>query len=168
MKVTKKNIFYFIFIGFWLFLDQLTKYLIARSLSLYEVVQVIPGFFNLTRVHNRGAIFGFLSNTSNPLALIFLNAGALLAFAVVTYYFIKTPEEMFLTRISFALIISGAMGNIADRLIRGYVVDFIDFYIGSFHWPFFNIADSCITVGAIILIISLFRSQKECTQSSSK
>lgn len=168
MTVFKKNCFFFIFILFWLGLDQLTKFLVARSLSLYQVVEVIPGFFNLTRVHNRGAIFGFLGNSSNPLVLILLNIGALLAFAVVTYYFIKTPPEMFLARISFALIISGAIGNILDRIFRGYVIDFLDFYMGRYHWPFFNLADSCITVGAILLIFNLFRSQKKCSQSSSE
>jgi len=163
----KRNYLYFIFIFFWLALDQLSKYLIAKSLSLYQVVPVIPGFFNLTRVHNRGAIFGFLGNSGQPLALIFLNVGALLAFAVVAYYFLKTPPEMIMTKLSFALIISGAMGNILDRIFRGYVIDFLDFYIGRYHWPFFNLADSCITVGAILLIFNLFRSQKKCSPSSS-
>lgn len=162
----KKNYFYFLFIIFWLFMDQLTKYLIAKSLTLYQVVTVIPGFFNLTRIHNRGAIFGFLGNTSNPLALVFLNLGALLAFGFVVYYFIKTPPDMIRTRISFALIISGALGNIIDRMFRGYVIDFLDFYVKKFHWPFFNLADSCITVGAILLIYNLFRSQEKCSPSS--
>ncbi|NPV82960.1 MAG: signal peptidase II [Candidatus Aminicenantes bacterium] len=168
MTIFRKNYFYFIFILFWLALDQLTKFLVARSLALYQVVEVIPGFFNLTRVHNRGAIFGFLGNSGSSLALVVLNVGALLAFAVVTYYFLKTPSEMFLTRISFALIISGAMGNILDRILRGYVIDFLDFYVGRFHWPFFNLADSCITVGAALLVFNLFRSQKKCSPSSSE
>ena len=168
MTIFKKNYFYFIFILFWLALDQITKYLVARSLVLYQVVEIIPGFFNLTRVHNRGAIFGFLGNSSSSLALVFLNIGAVLAFAVVSYYFLKTPSEMFLTRISFALIISGAMGNILDRIFRGYVIDFLDFYVGRFHWPFFNLADSCITVGAALLVFNLFRGQKKCSQSSSE
>jgi len=163
-----KKRFFLIFILFWLGLDQLTKFLIARSIELYQTVTVIPGFFNLTRVHNRGAIFGFLGNTSNPLALVLLNLGSLVAFAVVTYYFLKTPSEMVLTKLAFALIISGAMGNIVDRIIRGYVIDFLDFYVGRFHWPFFNLADSCITVGAIILVFTLFRSSKTCSQSSSE
>lgn len=162
----KKNYFYILFIAFWLIVDQLSKYLVAKFLSLYQVIEIIPGFFNLTRVHNRGAIFGFLGNTSNSLALIFLNLGALLAFAIVVYYFLKTPEEMVLTRISLALIISGAMGNIIDRLFRGYVIDFLDFYVRKFHWPFFNLADSCITIGAILLIYNLFRSQEKCYPSS--
>jgi len=162
----KKNFFYIFFIIFWLCLDQLSKYLISKFVSLYQIITVIPGFFNLTRVHNRGAIFGFLGNTSNPLALIFLNLGALFAFAIVAYYFIRTPAEMVLARISFALIISGALGNIIDRVFRGYVIDFLDFYLNKFHWPFFNLADSCITVGAILLVYNLFRSQEKCSQSS--
>jgi len=162
----KKNFFYIFFIIFWLCLDQLSKYLISKLVSLYQIITVIPGFFNLTRVHNRGAIFGFLGNTSNPLALIFLNLGALFAFAIVAYYFIRTPAEMVLARISFALIISGALGNIIDRVFRGYVIDFLDFYLNKFHWPFFNLADSCITVGAILLVYNLFRSQEKCSQSS--
>jgi len=162
----KKNFFYIFFIIFWLCLDHLSKYLISKFVSLYQIITVIPGFFNLTRVHNRGAIFGFLGNTSNPLALIFLNLGALFAFAIVAYYFIRTPAEMVLARISFALIISGALGNIIDRVFRGYVIDFLDFYLNKFHWPFFNLADSCITVGAILLVYNLFRSQEKCSQSS--
>jgi len=154
-----------VFILIWVLLDQLTKYLIAKSLSLYQVASVVPGFFNLTRIHNRGAIFGFLGNTGSPLGFIFLNLGALLAFGFVTYYFIKTPPEMVLSKISFALIISGAVGNIIDRIFRGYVIDFLDFYVKKFHWPFFNLADSWITVGAILLIYNLFRSQKKCSQS---
>jgi len=158
MKI--KDYYYFLFILFWLALDQLTKYLVASSLSLYQVVSVIPGFFNLTRVHNRGAIFGFLSNSQNSMARIVLNLGAILALGVVVYYFFKTPREMILPRLSLSLIIGGAIGNIVDRLFRGYVIDFLDFYAGRFHWPFFNLADSCITVGVILLLFDLLRSKK--------
>ncbi|HNS05357.1 MAG TPA: signal peptidase II [Candidatus Saccharicenans sp.] len=154
-----KNHFYYLFILVWIALDQLTKYLVARSISLYEVVPVIPGFFNLTRVHNRGAIFGFLSNSQYPAARILLNLGAILALGVVVYYFFKTPAELVLSRLSLSLIIGGAIGNILDRLFRGYVIDFLDFYAGSFHWPFFNLADSCITVGVILLLFDLLRSK---------
>lgn len=133
--------------------------MIARSISLYQVVTVIPGFFNLTRVHNRGAIFGFLSNSQYPAARILLNLGAVLALGIVAYYFFKTPAEMVLSRLSLSLIIGGAVGNILDRLFRGYVIDFLDFYVGNFHWPFFNLADSCITVGVILLLFDLLRSK---------
>lgn len=154
-----KNHFYYLFIIVWIVLDQVSKYLVARSISLYQVVTVIPGFFNLTRVHNRGAIFGFLNNSQYPAARILLNLGAILALGVVAYYFFKTPAEMVLSRLSLSLIISGAVGNILDRLFRGYVIDFLDFYVGNYHWPFFNLADSCITVGVILLLFDLLRSK---------
>ncbi len=164
-KVSKKGVFYYLFIFFWLALDQLTKYLVAKNINLYEVKTVIPGFFNLTHVHNRGAIFGFLGNSEKPLALIFLNLGALVAFSVVVYYFLKTPPELSWMKTSFALIISGAMGNLADRIFRGYVIDFLDFYVKRFHWPFFNVADSCITVGTVILLFILLKGTKHAART---
>lgn len=163
--MSKKNFFYYIFILFWLGIDQLTKYLVARHILLYEVREIIPGFFNLTHVHNRGAIFGFLGNTDKPAALVLLNLGALIAFSVVIYYFIQTPLNQSWMKISFALIISGAMGNLVDRIFRGYVIDFLDFYVRNFHWPFFNIADSCITVGTIILIFILLKGSKHASDT---
>lgn len=161
--MSKKKLFYYVFILFWVALDQLTKYLVDRHIPLYETKALIPGFFNLTHVHNRGAIFGFLGNTDKPLALVFLNLGALVAFTVVVYYFIKTPLELSWMKVSFALIISGAMGNMLDRIFRGYVIDFLDFYVSKFHWPFFNVADSCITVGTLILIFILLKGAKDVT-----
>ncbi|MGB9835728.1 MAG: signal peptidase II [Candidatus Saccharicenans sp.] len=161
--MSKKKLFYYVFILFWLALDQLTKYLVDRHISLYETKTVIPGFFNLTHVHNRGAIFGFLGNTDKPLALVFLNLGALVAFTVVVYYFIKTPLELSWMKVSFALIISGAMGNLLDRIFRGYVIDFLDFYVSKFHWPFFNVADSCITVGTLILVFIMLKGARDVT-----
>ncbi|MDD8019725.1 MAG: signal peptidase II [Acidobacteriota bacterium] len=164
MKI--KNYFYFLFILFWLGVDQLTKYLVARSISLYQVVTVIPGFFNLTRVHNRGAIFGFLGNSQHSLGRVLINLGAMFALGIVIYYFYKTPREMIFPRLSLSLIIGGALGNIIDRIFRGYVIDFLDFYAGHFHWPFFNLADSCITVGVILLIYNLFRSKGHASNPS--
>jgi len=158
--VSKKSVFYYFFIFFWLALDQLTKYLVVKNINLYEVKKVIPGFFNLTHVQNRGAIFGFLGNSDKPLALFFLNLGALIAFSVIVYYFLKTPLKLSWMKTSFALIISGAMGNLVDRIFRGYVIDFLDFYVKRFHWPFFNVADSCITIGTIILIFILLKGRR--------
>jgi len=164
--MSKKGFFYYGFIIFWLAVDQLTKYLVVRNIALYEARAVVPGFFNLTHVHNRGAIFGFLGNTDKPLALIFLNLGALVAFTVVVYYFLKTPITLSWMKISLALIISGAMGNLADRIFRGYVIDFLDFYVKRFHWPFFNVADSCITVGTLILFFILLKGTKHVSGSA--
>jgi len=147
-------------------LDQVTKSLIARSVELYESVPVIPRFFNITRIHNRGAIFGTFSQTNNQIVFVLLTAASLAALALVVYYFFKTPETDRLMKVSLTLILAGALGNQFDRLIRGHVIDFLDFYIGRAHWPFFNVADSCITIGAFLMLITLFRRKPACSPSS--
>jgi signal peptidase II len=147
-------------------LDQVTKNLIARAVELYESVPVIPGFFNITRIHNRGAIFGTFSQTNNRIVFVLLTAASLTALALVVYYFFKTPASDKLMKVSLTLILAGALGNQFDRLIRGHVIDFLDFYVGRAHWPFFNVADSCITIGALLMLVTLFRRKPACTPSS--
>ncbi len=147
-------------------LDQVTKNLIARGVELYESVPVIPGFFNITRIHNRGAIFGTFSQTNSRIVFILLTAASLTALALVVYYFFKTPASDKLMRVSLTLILAGALGNQFDRLIRGHVIDFLDLYIGKAHWPFFNVADSCISIGACLMLFTLFRRKPACTPSS--
>ncbi|MCP2619654.1 signal peptidase II [Candidatus Aminicenantes bacterium AC-334-K16] len=152
--------YYFLVIVLFL-VDQLTKFWIQQKIPLYGHLEVIPGFFNLTHIHNRGAIFGFFAHTSNPVVQIGLAVASFLALGFVIFYFIRTPASERILRISLSLILAGALGNLTDRLLRGYVVDFLDFYVGRWHWPNFNLADSCITVGAIILIFTFFISEKE-------
>ncbi len=147
-------------------LDQATKNLIARTVDLYESVPVIPGFFNITRIHNRGAIFGTFSQTNNRYVFLLLTAASIGALAMVVYYFIKTPASDKLMKVSLTLIMAGALGNQFDRLVRGHVIDFLDFYVGKAHWPFFNAADSCITIGALLMLVILFRRKPACTPSS--
>jgi len=158
---------YFLVVFVLMGLDQLTKALIVRSITLQGSREVIPGFFNLTHVRNRGAIFGFLSHSDSRILYIFLTLVSVAALGLVTYYFFKTPVSERLMKISLSLILAGAMGNLIDRLFRGHVIDFLDFYVKDWHWPFFNIADSCITVGAFLLIyILIFKRGPECTPSS--
>ncbi len=147
-------------------LDQATKNLIARTVDLYESVPVIPGFFNITRIHNRGAIFGTFSQTNNRYVFLLLTAASIAALAMVVYYFFKTPASDKLMKVSLTLIMAGALGNQFDRLVRGHVIDFLDFYVGKAHWPFFNAADSCITIGALLMLVILFRRKPACTPSS--
>jgi signal peptidase II len=147
-------------------LDQATKNLIARTVDLYESVPVIPGFFNITRIHNRGAIFGTFSQTNNRYVFLLLTAASVAALAMVVYYFFKTPASDRLMKVSLTLIMAGALGNQFDRLVRGHVIDFLDFYVGKAHWPFFNAADSCITIGALLMLVILFRRKPACTPSS--
>lgn len=134
--------------------DQITKYLAIQFLEFHLPISVIPNFFNLTLVHNKGAAFGLLSGIENDLLrLSLLWTATALALAFVGYIY-KT-EARGDKRLEFALglIIAGALGNIIDRVIYGYVVDFFDFYWGSYHWPAFNVADSSICIGVIILVL---------------
>ncbi|NTV80590.1 MAG: signal peptidase II [Candidatus Aminicenantes bacterium] len=162
----KKNGPYFLLMLGLVVLDQATKNLVARTIDLYQSVPVIPGFFNITRIHNRGAIFGTFSQTNNRYVFLLLTAASLAALAMVVYYFIKTPASDKLMKVSLTLIMAGALGNQFDRLVRGHVIDFLDFYVGKAHWPFFNAADSCITVGALLMLLILFRRKPACTPSS--
>jgi signal peptidase II len=146
--------------------DQVTKNVVARTVDLYESLTVIPGFFNITRIHNRGAIFGTFSGTNNSLVFALLTAASLAALAMVVWFFLKTPATDRLMKISLTLIMAGALGNQFDRLVRGHVIDFLDFHIGTAHWPFFNAADSCITIGACLMLLTLLRRKSACTPSS--
>jgi len=161
-----KNAPYFLAALGLVVLDQATKAIVARLVPLYESVPVIKGFFNITRIHNKGAIFGTFSQTDNRLVFALLTAASLAALAFVVYYFFKTPDSDRLMKVSLTLIMAGALGNQFDRLVRGHVIDFLDFYVGQVHWPFFNVADSCITIGACLMLVTLFRRKPACSPSS--
>jgi len=158
--------FYFLFILFFLIVDQLTKFIISRSIGLNNSLSVIPGFFDLVHVRNKGAIFGIFSRSGSQVVHILLMLASLVALALVIYYFFKTAISEKLLKISLSLILAGALGNLIDRIFRGYVIDFLDFSIKSWHWPSFNVADSCISVGALLLIFILFfKRSPKCSQS---
>ncbi|MGB6338343.1 MAG: signal peptidase II [Candidatus Aminicenantaceae bacterium] len=163
----KDNSLYFMIILLLSFVDQLTKTIVSTSFNLYESRIVIPGFFNLTYIKNRGAIFGFFSTNQSFFIYALLTLASIAALGLVVYYFYKTSSSERFLKISLSLILAGALGNLTDRLFRGAVVDFLDFYAKDWHWPFFNIADSCITVGAILLLyIFLFKKGDKCFPSS--
>ncbi len=162
----KKTTPYFILIAFLLAADQLTKWLVTKKVALHSAVPVIPGFFNITHIHNRGAIFGAFGRIGSPFVSIALTLASLTALGLVIYYFVKTPVSERGLKIALSLILAGALGNLADRLGRGYVVDFLDFYVNRWHWPFFNVADSSITVGAGLLLYFLFIRRPKCSLSS--
>ena len=132
-----------------LFTDQLAKLLAARNLLLNQSVPLIKGIFHLTLIHNRGAAFGILKNHTPLFIFISILAVILISFAIQN----NKSRKYYFYNISLALILSGAMGNLIDRLRLGYVIDFLDFRI----WPVFNVADSAITIGAILLGYSILR-----------
>ncbi len=128
-------------------LDQATKGLVLAALPRGESLTVIPGLFDLTHVRNPGGAFGFLQQLDPGLRLALFAAAALLAAVVLGMLYLQTPPAQRRLSIGIALVFGGAVGNLIDRLRYGEVVDFLDVYVGSWHWPAFNVADSAITVG---------------------
>ncbi|UCH96579.1 MAG: signal peptidase II [Candidatus Aminicenantes bacterium] len=145
-------------------LDQVSK-LIVQSIfkgDPYKVIQVIKNFFLIRYVENKGAVWGIFSHSNSVVIPKLITILSIVALVVVIYFFLKLQAKCTFELVSLSFIIGGAVGNIMDRLYQGYVVDFLDVYIKSYHWPTFNIADSFITIGVIILIISIWRGK--CTQ----
>ena len=135
-----------------LIIDQFTKYLIKVNMVLYERIVVIENLFNITYVMNPGGAFGLFATASPGLRkFIFLFLSSIVALFVVWFYHRCAKDYVFLSY-GLALIFGGAVGNLIDRFRYGMVVDFLDFYIGSVHWPAFNVADSAITIGMGILV----------------
>lgn len=140
-----------------LILDQLTKFIAADYLAAHGEIQLAP-FFSFVLVHNTGAAFGILSSAGGWQNIFFIAVAFIACIVILWMSWRLNSKDIFLA-VSLVLILGGAMGNLIDRLIHGHVIDFIDVYYRSWHWPAFNIADSAITVGAIILGIDAFRSK---------
>jgi len=152
----KRTFLYLYLIAGLLIFDQITKNIINRYVPYGAHVKVIKGFFNISHVHNRGAVFGFFNQSGNSFVFIALTIASLVAFVIMVYYFIKVPEKDASLKFTLSLIIAGALGNSMDRLFRGYVIDFLDFHVHDLHWPSFNVADSCLTIGAVLIIYLIF------------
>jgi signal peptidase II len=130
-------------------LDQLTKYLIVSSLSPYATIEVFP-FLNIVNIRNTGAAFGMFRGLGSGFFIV-ISAAAII---FVTMLMLRNAYDLF----GLSLILGGAVGNLIDRLVYGKVVDFVDIFVGDFHWPAFNVADSSLTVGiGIILLTSLIK-----------
>jgi signal peptidase II len=130
--------------------DQITKALIYTYLPYHQSITVVPGFFDITHIHNPGGAFGLMATMSTTARTIVFLLASSLAVGLIFYFYIKTPASYAFLAVGFALIFGGAVGNLIDRVRLGIVIDFLDVYIGDYHWPAFNIADSAITVGIII------------------
>ena len=140
-------------------LDQFSKWLVEKNLGLYERVEIIPNYFRLAHVTNDGIAFGLFPSGGSGLATAVLAILGLLALSVVTFYFLSTPDWQRLLLTALALVLGGAVGNLVDRLMQGHVTDFFDAYVGTHHWPTFNVADSAISVGIVLLAIETLRSR---------
>ena len=136
-------------------LDQITKAMVRPALALHESVAVIPGFLDLTRVHNTGAAFGMLNAVDFPMKTLVLSCVALIALGGVAWYAATVPLADRLARVGVAGVLGGAIGNLIDRATAGYVLDFVDAYWGSWHFWAFNVADAAITFGVIFMILDM-------------
>lgn len=135
--------------------DQIVKALVRSRLMLHESITVIPGFFDLTRVHNTGAAYGFLNGVDFPFKTALLACVATAALIGLTLYAVKLERSQVVTRAGLTLVIGGAAGNLIDRVTAGYVLDFVDLYRGDWHFWAFNVADSAISIGVALMILEL-------------
>ena len=140
-------------------LDLWSKYEVIGNMALSESIQVLP-FFNLTYVRNYGAAFSFLHDASGWQRWFF-TAIAITVSAVILWWLKQSDKQQKLLPVAFCFILGGALGNVYDRLIHGFVIDFLDFYVGDWSWPAFNIADSAIFIGAALLIWDMLTSKQD-------
>lgn len=136
--------------------DQWSKWQIERHLPERGPIEVIPGFLDLIYVKNSGVAFGMFAANGNRMGTLALTLLGLGALTLVAIYFWKTPANHRVLLTSLALILGGAVGNLVDRIAAGAVTDFIDAYVGTYHWHTFNVADSAITVGIILMALDIF------------
>lgn len=136
-------------------LDRLTKWLVATKVSLNEGFTVIPRFFRIVHAENPGAAFGLFAQSSSQWRLTALILFSLLALIVVGALLWKNSERVSATGVALSLVLGGALGNLWDRILSGHVTDFLEFHIGSYYWPSFNVADSAIVVGAFLLVADI-------------
>jgi signal peptidase II len=141
--------------------DQITKRMVMSRFYYGESVSVIPGFFDLTYVRNPGGAFSFFASGPSELRLTFFIGTTLVAIGLLFVFYRRLESDALLSGAALGMILGGAVGNLIDRIAYGEVVDFLDFYIGSFAWPTFNIADSCIVVGVSVLIYEMFMEGRE-------
>jgi len=147
-------------------LDQVTKILVQHELRLGGQVPLIPGCVNLVHIHNKGAAFGLLSGWSAEFAWLFFVGISILILAILAYLLWRLPEDHRAMALGYSLILTGALGNLIDRVRLGEVVDFIDVFWGRYHWPAFNVADSLVCVGAAVLAWVIIREEKPADASN--
>lgn len=144
-------------------LDQVTKTIVIKKFQLGESVEVIGGLFNFTYARNTGAAFSMLSTWDPQYRIPFFITIPLIALAAILYVFRKTADDDHLLATALSLVVGGAIGNLIDRVVYNYVIDFLDFYwgYGGPHFATFNVADAAISVGVGLLIIDIFRKEKQ-------
>ena len=155
-----KYLFLFVISSALIVIDQYTKFMVTLHIPLSYSINIVEGFFNLTHVRNSGVAFGIFSEQNSelkPYLLIFVSIIAIIAILVI---FHQTEREKRLVQGGLVLVFSGAIGNLIDRVLHKEVIDFIDIFFNNRHWPAFNVADACITIGVMLLAADLLVSGK--------
>ena len=135
--------------------DQVTKRVIDSAMQLHQTIELIP-YFQLTYMRNQGAAFSFLSGAGGWQRWFFIGL-AIVASVFIFVWLRKLDPSRRREAVAWALVLGGALGNLIDRILYGYVIDFLDVYVGDWHWPAFNVADSAITVGVGLLLLDSFK-----------
>ena len=141
--------------AFVIVVDQITKRVVDTSMQLHQSIELAP-FFQLTYLRNQGAAFSFLSGAGGWQRWFFIIL-AVVASAFITVWLRKLDPRQRREAMAWSLVLGGALGNLIDRILYGYVIDFLDVYYGDWHWPAFNVADSAITVGVVLLLLDSFK-----------
>ncbi len=141
--------------------DQITKHLVMTRFYYGESVSVIPGIFDLTYVRNPGGAFSLFASGPSEFRMMFFIGTTLVAIGLLFVFYRRLESDALWSAAALGTILGGAVGNLIDRIAYGEVVDFLDFYIGSYAWPTFNVADSCIVVGVSVLIFDMFMEGRE-------
>jgi signal peptidase II len=139
--------------------DQITKAIVDRTMSLYDSIPIIDGLFNLTYVRNTGAAFGIFAGSHEVFRRPFLIGVSIVAIGFILVMLRRLREDATGLAVALAFILGGAIGNLIDRIVYGEVIDFLDVYWSTYHWPAFNIADSFITIGVTITLFYLVRAK---------
>src|SRR5205085_360640 len=148
---SKRKYYFLIALGVVL-LDQLSKWLVMQKISLHDTIAIVPGLFSISHLENQGAAFGLFADSPWQWKAAALILFSLLALSVVSVLLWRNGHKFSYGGLALALILGGAIGNLWDRIFQGHVVDFLHFYLGAHQWPDFNVADSAIVVGAILLV----------------
>ena len=148
-------------------LDRWSKRLVAAHISMYRHIQIIPGFFRLTHTENTGAAFSLFADSPSHWKTGLLIGFSVIAMIIVAVLLWKQARPLTITGIALSLILGGAVGNLWDRVASGRVVDFLLFYVKSYQWPVFNLADSAIVVGAVLLVIEILWAKPHTQELSS-
>jgi len=140
-------------------LDRWSKLAIADWLPLYSSKTMIEGFFDIVHTRNTGIAFSLFADAGPVVKNFILPVVSIAAIGLIVYMFAKSPNADPISTLALTLVLAGAIGNLYDRFAYGYVVDFLDVYVGTHHWPAFNVADSSISVGAVLLLMTSFRDE---------